>query len=85
MPTKLACALAPLSLLLCLPAVRGSEVDRLPSWEARAYRVVVPAEGELRWQRIPWLSDLGEALAQAKKEKRPLLIWTSGDDPLQRC
>jgi hypothetical protein len=49
------------------------------------YRIVHPDESELRWQRIPWLTDLDDAVRQAREEKRPLLIWTSGDDPLERC
>jgi hypothetical protein len=39
----------------------------------------------LRWQRIPWLTDLDEGIRTARAEKRPLLIWASGDDPLERC
>jgi hypothetical protein len=41
--------------------------------------------GELNWQRIPWLSDLAEAIGVAKAENRPLLLWVAGDDPLERC
>jgi hypothetical protein len=43
-----------------------------------------PAEF-LRWQTIPWLTDLAKGIRLAKAEKRPLLIWASGDDPLERC
>ena len=38
-----------------------------------------------KWQRIPWLTDLGEAVRVAREEKRPLFLWASGDDPLERC
>ena len=38
-----------------------------------------------RWQQIPWVLDLKEALHTARQEKRPLLLWVSGDDPLERC
>jgi hypothetical protein len=38
-----------------------------------------------RWQQIPWVLDLKEALHIARQEKRPLLLWVSGDDPLERC
>ena len=41
--------------------------------------------GELKWQQIPWLVDLPEAIRQAKAESRPILLWVSGDDPLERC
>jgi hypothetical protein len=74
------------ALLLALaPAVRGDDVDQLPDYPARAYRVILPRENEMRWQEIPWLVDLAAAAKLAKKEKRPLLVWVSGDEPLERC
>lgn len=60
--------------------------DRLPADAARMYRfVTTPHPGELQWQQIPWLTDLGEAIRQARAEKRPLLLFVSGDDPLEKC
>ncbi len=41
--------------------------------------------GELEWKQIPWLIDLDEGLRQATEENRPLLLFVSGDDPLERC
>ena len=68
------------------PGERNSGIDRLPPDAARMYRFVkTPHPGELRWQEIPWLTDLGEALRQAKIEGRPLLLFVSGDEPLERC
>jgi hypothetical protein len=29
--------------------------------------------------------DLSEAIRIAGAERRPVLIWVSGDDPLERC
>lgn len=53
---------------------------------ARMYVAVKkPHPGELKWQTIPWLTDLAEGIRQAKDEKRPLLLWVSGDDPLEKC
>ena len=40
---------------------------------------------DLKWQQIPWLVDLPEAVRQAKAENRPILLWLSDDDPLDRC
>jgi hypothetical protein len=47
--------------------------------------VKTPHPGELKWQQIPWLTNLGEAIRQAKAESRPLLLFVSGDDPLEKC
>lgn len=47
--------------------------------------VVKPLAEELRWQRIPWVLDLGEAQRLARAERRPLFVWVSSHDPLGRC
>jgi hypothetical protein len=75
-----------LALLAASAAVAAADdVDRLPRWYAQAYPLITPSAKELRWRKIPWLTDLGEAVKIAKAEKRPLLVWTTGDDPLERC
>jgi hypothetical protein len=68
------------------PADRNPGADRLPADAARMYGVVkTPHPGELKWQQIPWLTDLGEAARQARAESRPLVLFVSGDDPLEKC
>ena len=58
----------------------------LPPLAARMYAIVKkPHPGELKWQEIPWLVDLDEGIRVAKEEKRPLLLWTADDAPLERC
>jgi hypothetical protein len=71
-------ALAAALVLAAAPCRAGGGV-----WK-RLEEARPPAEF-LRWQTIPWLTDLGEGLRVARQEKRPLLIWASGDDPLERC
>ncbi len=73
-----------------VPAVRPADqnpgADRLPADAARMYDFVkTPHPGELKWQQIPWLTDLREAVRQAQGESRPLLLFVSGDEPLGRC
>src|SRR5437879_3298400 len=42
----------------------------LPAAAARMYACVKkPHPGELKWQQIPWLTDLREAIRLAKEEK----------------
>ena len=68
------------------PADRNPGADRLPADAARMYGFVkTPHPGELKWQQIPWLTDLREAVRQARAESRPLLLFVSGDDPLEKC
>jgi hypothetical protein len=77
--------LAPSLLLALAVSARADDVDRLPEWQAQAYALIKPAAKDVRWKKIPWVTDLDEAVKTAKAEKRPLLIWTAGDDPLERC
>jgi hypothetical protein len=47
--------------------------------------VIKPTAKELTWLNIPWMLDLKEAQRTAKEEARPLFLWATGDDPLERC
>jgi hypothetical protein len=68
------------------PTPPKSDAVRWPSTAAGIYKYVKQRlPGELNWQRIPWLTDLPEAIRQARAENRPILLWVSGDDPLDRC
>ncbi|MFO0880905.1 MAG: hypothetical protein U0840_26550 [Gemmataceae bacterium] len=92
--TWIATALAPFVVLAAGTVVPGAErpasrspgLDRLPVDASRMLTFVKsPHPDELRWQQIPWLTDLEKAIRQAKAEKRPLVLFISGDDPLEKC
>jgi hypothetical protein len=69
-----------------VPTERNPGAGRLPVDAARLYGfVTTPHPGELKWQQIPWLTDLQEGIREAKAERRPLLLFVSGDDPLEKC
>ncbi len=46
---------------------------------------VKPTPDMLKWQRSPWARSLQEARRMAKAENRPLFLWASDDEPLDRC
>jgi len=75
----------PLALGDTRPVSSRQDVSRLPVQAAGLYRDVTLFPRAMKYREIPWLLDLEEGIRLAKKEKRPLLIWTSGDDPLERC
>src|SRR5687767_1910373 len=51
----------------------------LPAEAGRMYAAIKKVRpGELKWQKIPWLTDLSEAIRVAEAEKRPLLLFVSG-------
>ena len=69
-----------------VPGQSPTAPPELPHAAARMYAIVKKVRpGELRWQEIPWLVDLQDGLRLAKEENRPLLLWVSGDDPLEKC
>jgi hypothetical protein len=67
------------------PVSSKDDVARLPAAARQLYADTTLFPREARYERIPWLLDLEEGIRVAKEEKRPVLIWTSGDDPLERC
>jgi hypothetical protein len=48
-------------------------------------KLVRQDEARLRWRDIPWYTDAADGLKAARAEKRPVLLWVTGDDPLGRC
>lgn len=76
--------LVSLGLLITLTAL-AADADRLePKWK-KIHAAVIAEAADLKWRDIPWLLDLDEGVKQAKEEKRPLMLWVAGDDPLDRC
>jgi hypothetical protein len=67
------------------PKEKPVEVGRLPRKAAVLYAETFFFPQPTRWLEIPWLLDLNEGIGLAKQENRPVLIWVSGDDPLERC
>jgi hypothetical protein len=68
------------------PVSAKEDVNRLPAAAARLYADTTLFPQPTKWRdAIPWILDLRAGIQMATEEKRPLLIWTSGDDPLERC
>ncbi len=67
------------------PVSTKEDVNRLNAESAQLYADTTLFPREMKYQQIPWLLDLEKGIQLAKEEKRPVLIWTSGDDPLERC
>ena len=47
--------------------------------------VIKPSAAANKWQQIPWLTDVNKGRSLAKKEKRPLFLWTVFGEPLDEC
>lgn len=46
---------------------------------------ILPKAEELRWQQIPWRPTWTDAVAAAKKEDRPIYVWSMNGHPLGNC
>jgi hypothetical protein len=67
--------------LILLLVLAGQANDDLA---ARA-SAIKPTAKELAWLGVPWVLNLAEAQKMAREEKRPIFLWVTGDDPLERC
>jgi hypothetical protein len=68
------------------PVSAKEDVARLPAPAAQLYADTTLFPQPTKWRdAIPWVLDLEAGIRLARDEKRPVLIWVSGDDPLERC
>ena len=74
---KLCLFSVPILLTVAAPA-QAAEIDDL----ADAIR---PQAKEALWRTIPWCRTPDEAWEIAKKENRPIFVWTSAGPPFERC
>ena len=49
---------------------------------AAVLRTVRPAEGEVLYAQVPWLTSLWEARKKAAAEGKPILLWEMDGHPL---
>jgi hypothetical protein len=72
---------AVLAGLLTAPRATATDPAELVRW----VQTIRPGPQERKWEQIPWLLDPVEGLRLAREEGRPMLLWGSDDDPLERC
>jgi hypothetical protein len=73
-----------LAIAVLFLVASSAPASDLPEWERLLVPIRPPAE-QLRWQQIPWLTDLAAGMRVSQEEKRPLLLWAAVDEPLDRC
>jgi hypothetical protein len=71
--------------LLIAGSVLSAEPTAADQDLAHRAAIIGPAPEELRWQQIPWVTGLSEGQRLAQAERRPIFLWVTGDDPLERC
>ena len=75
------------SLLLVCAVTGWAQSPARPTLEDLTTKaaIIKPRPDELKWQHIPWLTDVAEAVRLAKQEQRPIFLWATTDEPLERC
>ncbi len=73
------------TLLSAVSVLLGADAQPADRELARRAAAIKPVAEELRWQQIPWVMDLAEGQRLAQAERRPIFLWVTGDDPLERC
>ncbi len=43
---------------------------------------ILPTKQEMGWKAIPWKSTLWDAVVQAQKDDKPILLWTMNGHPM---
>lgn len=64
-----------LSLLLSASARAEDDVETL-------MKSIQPSAEELAWKRIPWRTSFREAVAEAQRAERPVLLWAMDGHPM---
>jgi hypothetical protein len=78
-----------ISLLVTFTPLFAADVPELAALQKKA-AAIRPAAADFAWQQIPWHTEPGPALSEAKAEGRPLFVWLAGGrdrdgSPLERC
>ena len=71
-----------LAMVMCcvLRAISAQGLDAAAF--ARDLAAIVPSGGELDWRAIPWQSELRQALVEASRVQKPVLLWAMNGHPL---
>lgn len=64
-----------LLLLLTLQTLDDASFEK---WYAR----VAPTKEELQWMEIPWRATFWDAVVEATKDDKPILLWAMNGHPL---
>lgn len=77
-------------LALAVGSAAGQPARPTPEQLEQRAATLLPKPDQLRYQQIPWVHDLADALAIAREERRPVLLWGYGgrarpDNGLEGC
>jgi hypothetical protein len=74
-----------LGVALSVEPGAASAAQQTPEELRAKAEVIRPTAEETKWRQVPWVLDLAEGQRVARAERRPMFLWATGDDPLERC
>ena len=67
------------------PALAQQEITRKTELTEKTYPAILKALQKLpvetHWKEIPWRPNFGEAITDARKEDKPILLWVMNGHP----
>lgn len=80
---RLSLALFATSLLALACAAPVARHDALPpELQAEVTRLVLPDAAEDAWRTLPWIPAYADAVIEAERVDKPLLMWAMNGHPL---
>lgn len=74
-----------LVVLVLAQAARADDLQINASTFSRWKKFIPPSKEELAFRQIKWRPSLVEAVAEAKRTKKPILLWSMNGNPLSGC
>ena len=72
-----------LTLAAACSAPQAPEAPALSPESLRAWSAhLAPTPAEDRWRQIPWRQTIGDGLADASRQEKPMLLWLMNGHPL---
>ena len=76
-----------MNLFILLPCLAVSAQENVPALElneatySKIREAILLQPSEADWEQIPWQPGLGEAILEARRQDRPILLWMMNGHP----
>jgi len=67
-------------LILFAVALTPPELNDQTYTKWREY--ILPRPAEMSWDEVPWRSTLWDAVVEARRQEKPILLWAMNGHPL---
>ena len=80
---RLSAVMIPITLTAVMAAPRQTGTAELNEQNFdRLMKQILPTEKEQRWQEIPWRNTFWDAVLEANRADKPILLWGMNGHPL---